>query len=127
MLKRKINIRDEARFQILRLLHQNPSLTQRELSGRLGISLGAVNYCLKALVERGLLEAEGFRRHPTKIGYAYLLTAAGVAEKTALTRRFLLRKIVEYEALKSEIDVLEQESSAEPVPWPSSDAEGVRR
>ena len=101
---------EEARFKILRLLHDNPELTQRELGERVGVSLGAVNYCLRALIERGLVKASNFSRNPNKLGYAYVLTPAGIAEKTLLTGRFLKRKVEEYEALKLEIEVLSRES-----------------
>ena len=103
-------IQEEARFKILRLLHENPELTQRELGERVGISLGAVNYSLRALIERGLVKAGNFSRSPNKLGYAYALTPAGIVEKTLLTGRFLKRKVEEYEALKLEIEVLSRES-----------------
>lgn len=109
-MNNKAKIQEEARFKILRLLHENPELTQRELGERVGISLGAVNYCLRALIERGLVKAGNFSRNPNKLGYAYVLTPAGIAEKTLLTGRFLKRKVEEYEALKLEIEVLSRES-----------------
>ena len=108
-LNNKARIQEEARFQILRLLHENPELTQRELGERVGVSLGAVNYCLKALIERGLVKAGNFSKSPNKLGYAYVLTPAGIAEKTVLTGRFLARKKTEYEALRAEIDALSRE------------------
>jgi EPS-associated MarR family transcriptional regulator len=109
-LNNKAKIQDEARFQILRLLHDNPELTQRELGERVGVSLGAVNYCLKALIERGLVKAGNFSKSPNKLGYAYVLTPAGIAEKTVLTGRFLARKKAEYEALRAEIEALSREA-----------------
>jgi EPS-associated MarR family transcriptional regulator len=109
-LNNKAKIQEEARFQILRLLHENPELTQRELGARVGVSLGAVNYCLKALTERGLVKASNFSKSPNKLGYAYVLTPAGIAEKTMLTGRFLARKKAEYEALRAEIDALSREA-----------------
>ena len=102
-------IQDEARFKILRLLHENPELTQRELGERVGISLGAVNYSLRALIERGLVKAGNFSRNPNKLGYAYVLTPAGIVEKTLLTGRFLQRKVEEYESLRVEIDAYASE------------------
>ncbi len=75
----------------------------------MGVSLGAVNYCLKALIERGLVKAGNFSKSPNKLGYAYVLTPAGIAEKATLTGRFLTRKKAEYEALRVEIDALSQE------------------
>jgi len=107
----KSKIQEEARFKILRLLHENPELTQRELGERVGISLGAVNYCLRALIERGLVKASNFSRNPNKLGYAYVLTPAGIAEKTLLTGRFFNQKVVEYQALRIEIDALSKEMS----------------
>jgi EPS-associated MarR family transcriptional regulator len=85
-------------------------LTQRELGERVGVSLGAVNYCLKALIERGLVKAGNFSKSPNKLGYAYVLTPAGIAEKTVLTGRFLARKKAEYEALRAEIEALSREA-----------------
>jgi EPS-associated MarR family transcriptional regulator len=111
-LNNKVKIQEEARFKILRLLHENPELTQRELGEQVGISLGAVNYCLRALIERGLVKAGNFSRNPNKLGYAYVLTPAGIAEKTLLTGRFLSRKLAEYDALRVEIDALSREASA---------------
>ena len=108
-LNNKAKIQEEARFQILRLLHENPELTQRELGERVGVSLGAVNYCLKALIERGLVKVGNFSKSPNKLGYAYVLTPAGIAEKTMLTGRFLARKMDEYELLREEIRRLSQE------------------
>jgi EPS-associated MarR family transcriptional regulator len=111
-LNNRAKIQEEARFKILRLLHENPELTQRELGERVGISLGAVNYCLRALIERGLVKASNFSRSASKLGYIYVLTPAGIAEKTLLTGRFLSRKMAEYDALRVEIDVLSREASS---------------
>ena len=110
-LNAKTKIQDEAHFQILRHLHENPELSQRELGERVGISLGAVNYCLKALMDRGLVKAGNFRRSANKLGYAYVLTPAGIAEKSKLTGRFLIQKLGEYEALRREIDQLKREAN----------------
>lgn len=110
-MNNKAKIREEARFQILRLLHENPELTQREMGDRVGISLGAVNYCLKALIDRGLVKAGNFSRSSDKFAYAYALTPAGIAEKTILTGRFLSRKVAEYQALRFEIEALSKELS----------------
>ena len=109
-MNNRVKIQEEARFKILRLLHESPELTQRELGERVGVSLGAVNYCLRALIERGLVKASNFSRNPNKLGYAYVLTPAGIAEKTLLTGRFLKRKVEEYEALRLEIEVLSRET-----------------
>jgi len=87
---------------------------------RVGISLGAVNYCLRALIERGLVKASNFSRNPNKLGYAYVLTPAGITEKTLLTGRFLRRKIEEYRALGVEIELLTRESDIKPKRQPDS-------
>ena len=103
------------RFRILRLLQDNPRLTQRELAETLGISLGKANFCVKALLDRGLIELHNFRASRSKLAYSYLLTPAGAAEKAALTARFLGRKMVEYELLKAEIESLKKEHGLPPI------------
>jgi EPS-associated MarR family transcriptional regulator len=100
---------ENTRFRVLRLLEDNPDLTQREIAEHLGISLGGVNYCLRALANKGHVKTQNFQNSRNKMGYAYLLTPKGIAEKTALTARFLKRKMQEYEALKAEIEALEAE------------------
>jgi EPS-associated MarR family transcriptional regulator len=105
----KSKIQEEARFQILRLLHENPELNQRQLGERVGVSLGAVNYCLKSLVELGFVKVGNFVSSHNKLGYAYVLTPSGIAEKVRLTGRFLACKKAEYEALRVEIDALSRE------------------
>jgi EPS-associated MarR family transcriptional regulator len=98
---------DEVHFRVLQLVQQNPSLSQRELAVRLGISLGKANYCLNALIEKGFIKAENFRRSDRKLAYLYLLTPTGLEEKARVTARFLQRKMNEYEALKTEIEHLQ--------------------
>ena len=90
-------------FDLLRKLELNPEYTQRELSKEMGISLGKVNYCIKKLVEKGWVKLTNFSHNPNKVGYAYLLTAKGIEEKTKLTYAFLKIKTEEYEMLKDEI------------------------
>lgn len=85
-------------------------MSQRELASSLGVSLGKTNYCLRALISKGLVKAENYRKSSNKLAYLYLLTPAGVAAKTALTRQFLAHKVAEYEALRLEIEGLERES-----------------
>ena len=97
---------EERQLDALRLLEANPEMTQRELAEALGVSLGAANYCLKALVEKGWVKLENFQNNPNKLGYLYLLTPMGMAAKTTLTAQFLRRKLAEYEALKAEIEQL---------------------
>ena len=83
-------------------------MSQRGSSEALGVSLGAANYCLKALVDKGWVKLESFQKNPSKLGYLYLLTPLGIGAKTALTR-FLQRKLAEYETLKAEIEILRAE------------------
>ena len=90
-------------LDLLRKLESNPEYTQRELSQEMGVSLGKVNYCMKKLVEKGLVKLSNFSRNPNKVGYIYLLTPAGIEEKTRLTYAFLKIKTEEYEMLKDEI------------------------
>ena len=97
---------EEYRYKILKALESDPHISQRELARRLNISLGKTNFCLKALVEKGLIKAENFKNNPNKKGYLYLLTLSGIEEKAALTKRFLERKIKEHEELTAEIESL---------------------
>lgn len=101
------NSNDEVHFRVMRLIQENPQLTQRDLARRLGVSLGKANYCLKALVEKGFVKAENFQRSDRKLAYAYLLTPAGIDEKARVTVAFLRRKMQEFEALKAEIEGLQ--------------------
>ena len=94
------------RFRLLRLLEEEPELSQREISHRLGVSLGGVNYVLRALVEKGLLKVRNFRASNNKLRYAYVLTPRGIDAKARLTTGFLRRKMAEYEALRAEIEAL---------------------
>lgn len=104
------------RFTVLRLLQAKPEMTQRELAQALGVSLGKTNYCLKALLEKGLLKVHNFQSSQRKLAYAYLLTPSGIAEKAALTGRFLQYKIAEFEALKAEIESLQDEADISQLP-----------
>ena len=104
---------EESHLALLRLLEQNPSLSQRELAEALGISVGKTNDSIKALVDKGLLKINNFRNNKNKMSYAYLLTPAGIAKKTELTVRFLQRKVLEYEVLQKEIMVLKRELQKE--------------
>jgi EPS-associated MarR family transcriptional regulator len=106
MIKVSRSIDPDVHFRVLHLLEEEPELTQRELAQKLGISLGGVNYCLKALIEIGHIKVGNFSKNPNKSMYLYLLTSQGVAEKTKLTAGFLKRKMAEYRALKKEIDSL---------------------
>lgn len=107
---------DVTRYQLLKLLSERPESTQRELAAAMGVSLGKVNYCIKALIEKGLVKTDNFRRNPNKGVYAYLLTPEGVQEKARVTVRFLRRKIAEYDTLQTEIAALRREVDALPAP-----------
>ena len=100
---------DELRLRVLRALEANPELSQRQLAAELGVSLGGVNYALRALMERGFVKAENFRQSGNKVAYLYVLTPRGIAEKTSLAAAFLGRKLDEYEVLKQEIEALKRE------------------
>lgn len=93
----------------MRLLEANPYLTQRELAKEFGLSVGSINYCLKALMDKGLVKMKNFATSKNKFGYVYVLTPSGISEKAVITHRFLKRKIDEYEALKAEIEMLRVE------------------
>jgi EPS-associated MarR family transcriptional regulator len=100
----------DVHFRVLHLLEEEPSLTQRELAEKLDISLGGVNYCLKALIDIGHIKAGNFKKNPDKSVYLYLLTSKGMAEKAQLTAGFLKRKLAEYQALKKEIDAIQSKA-----------------
>lgn len=104
-----MHLHDEARYRIFKLLEANPALTQRQLADALGMSLGKVNYCVRALAEKGFIKVDNFRRKDNKLAYAYLLTPAGIADKILVTHDFLRRKMDEYDALKTEIEELKRE------------------
>ena len=93
-------------FRVLNLLEDDPKLTQRELAKKLGISLGGVNYCLKALINIGHIKVNNFSKNPNKSLYFYLLTSEGITQKANLTKSFLKRKMAEYKSLKKEIEII---------------------
>ena len=97
---------DPQRLQLLKLLQDQPQMSQRDLAQAMGVSLGKANYCLKALMDKWLVKFGNFRKNPDKAQYAYLLTPAGLEEKSRITMAFLRRKIAEYEALEREIEQL---------------------
>ena len=90
-------------FEVLRKINKKPNYSQRKLAKELGFSLGKLNYCLKALQEKGLVKVQNFKKNPDKLNYIYLLTPKGVAEKTRLTIDFMKRKMKEYDELKKEL------------------------
>ena len=97
-------------YGLLKILEDNPGLSQRDLAKRLGISLGKVNFCLNALVEKGSLKISNVRNSDNKLAYAYLLTPSGIEEKARITVRFLKHKLQEYEQLRREIEELKREA-----------------
>jgi EPS-associated MarR family transcriptional regulator len=99
----------------MRLLQANPDLTQRERAKEQSVSIGGLNYCLKALIDKGWVKMQNFSQSKNKFDYVYILTPTGIAEKAALTSRFLKRKMSEYEALKTEIDALSAEAARESI------------
>ena len=109
MAGQRSKIQEDVRFRVLRLLHDNPEISQRELAEAVGISNGSAHYLLSALLDKGLIKLGNFTAAQDKRRYAYILTPKGIAEKAAITRRFLERKIEEYGALKAEIEALKDE------------------
>lgn len=101
--------KDDVRFRVLRMLEENPDMSQRDLAESVGIGLGSANYCLKALIDKGFVKLGNFSGSSNKRGYAYVLTPKGLSEKTVLAGRFLKRKIAEYENLKAEVESLQAE------------------
>ncbi|MDY0049578.1 MAG: MarR family EPS-associated transcriptional regulator [Halothiobacillaceae bacterium] len=100
---------DDISLAILRTLERQPDISQRELATQMGVSLGKANYCLRALIEKGCVKLENFRRSNNKLAYAYILTPRGIEEKARVTRAFLRRKEAEYELIRQEIEVLRRE------------------
>src|SRR5512142_1891003 len=101
---------DSTHYGLLKTLEDNPSLSQRDLAKRLGISLGKVNFCLNALIQKGCLKVNNFRNNDNKLAYAYLLTPRGVEQKARMTVEFLQIKVREYERLRTEIEELKREA-----------------
>jgi MarR family transcriptional regulator, temperature-dependent positive regulator of motility len=100
---------EDTHYQVLKILEQNPQISQRELAGEMGVSLGKVNYCLKALVDKGLVKAKNFKNSANKRAYFYVLTPRGMEAKAKISVRFLQRKLDEYDALRAEIEELQSE------------------
>ena len=117
MPNRQAQLLEDTQYRALRVLHDQPDVSQRQLAGRLGVSLGAAHYCLKALMDRGLVKAQNFGTSRNKLGYVYLLTPAGLRAKAELTGHFLQRKLAEYEALEREITQLRQELATPPAEY----------
>ena len=109
MNSRQANQQEDTYFRVMRILQDSPDVTQRELAEKLGVSLSGLNYCLKALIDKGWVKIQNFSNNKNKLGYAYLLTPTGIVHKASLTSSFLQRKMQEYEVLKQEIKRLKQE------------------
>jgi len=104
MTTQRDKLREDVQFRILRLLQDNPEMSQRDLAKAVGVSTGGIHYVLNALLDKGLLKLGNFTAAEDKRRYAYVLTRKGIAAKADLTKRFLVRKMAEYELLKTEID-----------------------
>ena len=115
MTTRRQTSNDDTLFWTLKVLQENPGVSQRTLAKEVGINVSTINFCLKALVEKGWIKMGNFSKNPNKLGYAYLLTPTGIVEKAALTRRFLQRKMTEYEKLRDEMEALQLEAD-QPTP-----------
>jgi len=103
-------LQDEVSYKLLKIIEEDPHLSQREIAARMGVSLGKANYCLKSLIKKGFIKARNFYNNNNKVGYVYMLTPSGVEEKISVTYRFLKRKMEEYEDIKAEIDSLKAET-----------------
>ena len=114
-------LENEEALHIFREIDKSPELTQRELSSRLGISLGKVNFLINALIRKGFVKVENFKKSSNKISYFYCLTPGGIEEKSRMTYHFLKRKMREYEVLEREIQQLRKEVRASGAP---SEAQG---
>ena len=106
MTTRRDQLSQDGHFRILRLLHANPEMSQRDLARAVGVSNGGIHYVLSALLDKGLIKLGNFTASEDKRRYAYVLTRKGIAERASLTMRFLERKMAEYEALKVEIEAI---------------------
>ena len=113
MTSRRAKLQEDTKFRLMQLLHESPHISQRKMASALGLSFGGINYCLNALIDKGLVKIHNFSQNQNKFGYTYLLTPSGISEKAELTGIFLKRKLREYEALKAEIDALKLEIESE--------------
>jgi EPS-associated MarR family transcriptional regulator len=109
---------EDIRYRLLRLLSEHPDASQRQIAEALGVSLGKVNYCVRALLDKGWVKATNFKNSKNKLAYAYLLTPSGIEAKAHITASFLQRKLAEYDALKVEIDQLTAEVARAEAPPP---------
>lgn len=112
MASKRTKMQEDTYFRVLRLLQENPEMSQRELAEAVGVSVGGIHYVLNALIGKGLVKLGNFTAAEDKRRYAYILTPKGAARKAVLTRAFLVRKMEEYELLKKEIEALKKESTS---------------
>jgi len=110
LFERTMELSSELRYQLLKTLEGNPDASQRDLAQTLGVSLGKVNYCLQALVRKGLIKARNFKNSRNKLAYMYFLTPAGVEEKSRVTFQFLRQRLAEVEQLQEEIEAMRSET-----------------
>ena len=101
--------REDVRFRMLRLIERSPAMSQREIADALGVSLGAVNFCVRALIDKGHVKLANFRASSSKLGYVYILTPDGIAHRAQLASRFIERKLAEYEAIRRELEQVRNE------------------
>jgi EPS-associated MarR family transcriptional regulator len=113
MTSKNIERAEDLHFRVLKLLQDEPDLSQRELASRVGVSNGKLHYCMKALIEKGLVKLGNFAHSKHHLGYVYLLTPSGMRQKAAMTSDFLKRKMAEYEALQAEITALQADMKAQ--------------
>ncbi|PCK10084.1 MAG: MarR family EPS-associated transcriptional regulator [Alteromonadaceae bacterium] len=111
---KRSELSDELRYKLLKSIESDPKISQRQLASQMGLSLGKVNYCIKALVDVGYVKLQNFTQSQNKLGYCYNLTPKGISEKSSVTMRFLKSKQDQYEALKVEIEVLRKEAEVSP-------------
>ena len=126
MTSRQSKLQEDTYFRVMGILQENPNLTQRELADKLGLSLGGLNYCLRALIDKGFVKMQNFNKAENKLKFVYLLTPCGIKEKSALTYRFLERKMQEYETLKAEIETLKGQVALSADADSDSDAKTVK-
>lgn len=99
---------DDVQLKVMRLIEATPDITQRDLASKLGVSVGKANYLLKGLISKGLVKAENFRKSQNKIGYLYIFTPEGLEQKARITRRYLQKRVAEYESMKAELEAMRQ-------------------
>jgi len=105
----RTQLQEDTTYRVLRMLQSNPDMTQREIAQQLGMSTSGLNYCLKALIAKGLVKVQSFSQSKNKFGYIYVLTPAGISQKAQMTAQFLQLKLLEHQQLTQEIQALTKE------------------